>query len=78
MENRAFRASSGSFATVGGRELTRVLLVLNYHPSVCKGNKVNKVNKGNKVLSLLLYDDSIYPISHSLFMQKKVLFLHLL
>ena len=26
---------------------------------------------GGKVLSLPLYDDSIYPISHSLFMQKR-------
>ena len=33
---------------------------------------------GRKSFCLPLYDDSICPISHSLFMQKKVLFLHLL
>ena len=33
---------------------------------------------GGKILSLSLYDNSICSISHSLFMQKKVLFLHLL
>ena len=41
-----------------------------------------KVNRKPNFLSvwrgLPLYDDSICPISHSLFIQKKVLFLHLL